>query len=113
MSQKAVIHTETRVIFGLTTDDNPQIGPNMSVVELASPITLGGGFWKLDESNNKVAATQEEVDASGVDEVRNRYFKALARQEYLDAIAVLLAEPAIPLKLKNVFQKYLDWMNLR
>lgn len=112
MAQKAIIHTATRVIFCVTTLDNPQIGSNQSIVELATPITIGGGkYWKLDGSNNLIEATQNDIDTSGVDDTRNAELRRLAFEEYKTAINELLSEVTIPARIKTVFQKYLNWIN--
>lgn len=66
--QKVIIHTATRVVRRLTLDETPKIQPDESIVDLASPIDLAGGFWKLDAKNEKVLATTLEVDQAGVDD---------------------------------------------
>ena len=43
--QKAIIHTATRVIRRLTIDDNPEIASDESIVELETPVDIGGGYW--------------------------------------------------------------------
>ncbi len=112
MAQKAIIHTATRVIYCITTADNPTITANQSIVEMVTPISLGGGkYWKLDGSNNLVEASQADIDASGVDETRNSELRRLAFEEYRTAINELIAEATIPTRIKTVFQKYLNWIN--
>ena len=88
--QKAIIHTTTRVIRRLTTDDNPQIADDESIVNLAANIDIGGGFWKLDVTNKKVAAITQEIDDAGVDENR----RAASRTQKVIAFNNIVADLA-------------------
>jgi len=71
MSIKAIIHTTTRVVRRLTTDDPPPImGDETAIVVPSADLAPVGAtrWWKLDVSNNIVPATQAEADAAGMDE---------------------------------------------
>lgn len=85
MAQKAIIHTTTRVIRGLTTDTNPTLPSGFSAVDLAVDIELSNGPWKLDLSNVKVQATQQEARDAGVDEDYNAQQSAQLVTDFRDA----------------------------
>lgn len=67
--QKAIIHTDTRVIKRLTTDESPVLTKDETIVELVENIDLAGGSWKLDNANKKVLATAKEIEDSGDEQV--------------------------------------------
>ena len=73
---KVIIHTPTRVIRRITTDENPSISSDESFVEVDFT-DIGGGFWRLDDLNNKVLALEKDIDASGIDDTR----EAVRRKE--------------------------------
>lgn len=85
MAQKAIIHTATRVIRGLTTDTNPSLPSGYSAVDLAVDIELSNGPWKLDVSNNKVQATTQEARDAGIDEGYNAQVSAQLITDFRDA----------------------------
>ncbi|HZX14981.1 MAG TPA: hypothetical protein VFF49_11355 [Thermodesulfobacteriota bacterium] len=81
--QKAIIHTTTRIIRRLTTDNVPVLSLDETAIEMVTPIDLDNGYWKLDVDNlTLLVPTQQEIDDSGVDEVRN----AILRKQKTDAI---------------------------
>lgn len=84
--QKVIIHTATRVIRRLTLDETPKVHPDESVVELETPLDLAGGFWKLDEKNEKVPASTLEVDQAGVDDTVEAQKKVVKIQNYHAAV---------------------------
>jgi len=96
--QKAIIHKLTRVILRLTTDDNPDIKDNEEIVELASPIDLADGPWKLDSQNNKVPASLEEYQQATItpQQVNINSLKA--------NIDILLSDASVADSVKNVMR---------
>lgn len=101
--QKAIIDIGTRVIKRLTTDEQPEIEENEAVVELEEAIDLSGGFWKLDEKNKKVEATEVDADLARVDPKKIEIEKESLRKAYKDAIGVVLKEDTLPESLKQYF----------
>jgi hypothetical protein len=102
--QKAIIHTTTRVIKRLTTEDSPSIAADESIISLSQPIDLAGGFWKLDAQNNKVPATEAEVDAADVDETKVAAKRTAARQALQSAINDIADNGATLAKVRTYFQ---------
>lgn len=102
--QKAVIHTATRVIRRLTTEENHQIQPDETLVALQTPITLNG-YAKLAVDNATITTpTQQEIDDSGVDESRV-YTLRKQKIELLQSIITDIADNGASLaKLRTYFQ---------
>lgn len=104
MAQKAIIHTATRVIRRLTTDDDHTLGLDESAVILNDPVDIGGGYWKLDEANKKVPATDKEIDDAGVDEEKEKA-KFEAKRDELKTIIFDIADKGATLeKVRAYFQ---------
>lgn len=105
--QFAIIHTDTRVIRRVTTDSSFEIAADESLIKLAAPIDIGpiGGtlFWKLDGRDQKVAATEADIDAAKVDELREAQKRRLKIQAYQDAVTTAANDPLILGNLKNFF----------
>ena len=96
MSQKAIIHTATRVIRRVTIDDSPSFGSDETVIDMGNVrLDLAGGPWKLDADNiTKVLATAQEADDA---------FTAPVSQpmiELLQALADVRDETALPAKVR-------------
>lgn len=87
--QKAIIHTATRVVRRLTTDDSPVIEADETVVEMDQPITISG-FTKLNEKNEAVVASETEAADAGVnlEEVRRR--RKVKRDNFVNALDDLI-----------------------
>lgn len=79
--QKAIIHKDTRTIRRLTIDDNPDILSDEEVIVLENSIDLSGGFWKLNNMNEKVEATEKESIDSGVNEEKVQEAKLLKNED--------------------------------
>lgn len=64
MSQKCIIHTATRVIRRVTTDDFPRTGTDESFVDMGIiRVDLAGGPYKLDVDNiTLLTPTAQEID---------------------------------------------------
>lgn len=86
MPNYAILHTASRVIRRLTSDDPPTVAADETAVTVAGGFDLAGGPWKLDAGGSKVAPTQAEIDAADVDPVRTT---ALQRQFLLNYLASL------------------------
>ncbi len=109
MAQKAIIHTATRVIRRLTTDDIPQVAADETAVALPSDIDLAGAFKKLDvDDATLLVPTQAEIDASGVDDSRNAFLNRQKRQAFISAIDALLGDALVSAKIKTFLQTLKD-----
>ena len=87
MAQSAIIHTATRVIRRLTTDDVPVLNAGESAVSLAAPVDLAGGPWKLAADNQTLTApTLQEIDDAEADPER---VSAARRQFFAGYLASL------------------------
>jgi len=109
--QRVILHTATRVIRGLTI--NPDTIPNSdeTIIEVDTPLVLDG-FQKLDIDNKTLLTpTQDEIDASGVDESRNMYLHQLKVNKNREAIDDILANATnenLLDKIKVYFQTLKD-----
>ena len=110
--QYAIIHTATRVIRRLTTDEPPAVWADETAVALAEKIDLAPEgqtkYWKLDDKNKKIAASNAEIDAAGVDETLEAQKRAAKVAAYKDAVATAAADPLIIGSLKTYFEKLKD-----
>ena len=107
--QNVIIHTDTRVVRRLTTDENPAIREDESVVTLDEPIDLAGGFWKLDDKDEKVPASNKDIDDADVDEEKVALKKKAKKEAVRLAIKDLAnlnldAQGQLGAKLKAYFQ---------
>lgn len=92
MAQFAIIHTATRVIRRLTTDTVPDVAADETAVDMGAVVLdLAGGYWKLSAQNQKVAATQADIDAADVDPVREAAIRAQFMQAYLASVDAIAA----------------------
>lgn len=105
--QKAILHTATRVIVGLTIDPEYTRTGDYSTVELAEAIDLKPvgetKYWKLDVDNKKVPATLEEIEASRIDPDKEALRKAELRTAYESAIGACAADKTLPQSLQEYF----------
>lgn len=89
MAQKAIIHTATRVIRRLTTNDSPVLSSDETSIEMITPIDLAGGPWKLDIDNTtKLVPTQQEIDDSDVDQSRVSFLQ----QQFKESMNTLVSQ---------------------
>lgn len=102
--QFAILDTNTRVIKRLTSDAVPSVSTTETAVDVsANPIDLKG-FLKLEVDNKTLLTpTQNEIDASGVDESRNSVLKLAKQQAVKTALDSILTDPVIPQKIKDYF----------
>lgn len=86
--QNTIIHTATRVIRRLTTDTNPPIANDETLIDTSNnPIDLAGGPWKLGIDNKTLSQpSQNEIDNSAVDENRNYTLKQQKISTYNQAV---------------------------
>ena len=70
--KRLFIHTASRVIRRATIDDEVQPGADETAVQVGYDWDLRhmGKYWKLDNTNQPVEATEADIDASDVDPVR-------------------------------------------
>lgn len=106
--QKAIIHTNSRVIRRLTVDVTPSIASDESVVELSDAVDLAGGFFKLDPANKLVPASKAEIDAADVDESKVAAKRAQVRKAIKDAIIDIADNGATQPRLNVYFQALKD-----
>ncbi len=99
--QKAIIHSETRVIVSLTTDENPVVNESYEVVLLDKPIDIGGGYWKLTANNKKIKASAEEAIVSGADQV-GKYM--LKKANIKNAINLIINDSSVSSSIKEYFK---------
>ena len=101
----AIIHTTSRVIRRLTTDDPPPIAADEKAFLVPDKFDVGGslsGWWVLDIDNvSKRAALQAEIDAADVDEARIALKQLLKRTELLKAITNIESASSLPLLVRT------------
>jgi len=107
MSQKAIIETKTRVIRRITTDINPSISTDETVVDLSQDIDLANGPWKLDLADKKVAATTIEAKEAGVDRayLESEQLRKLA--ELKQSLQDIEKNVLLPIEVRTFATKYL------
>lgn len=111
MTVKVVIHTATRVIVRMTIEDNHEIDAStetlidLGVPSFTLPNTSPSGYWKLDLSNQPVPATDQEVDSSRVDPVREALRRRLLIGLINNAIDDIADNGATLVKLRTYFQR--------
>lgn len=108
MAQQVIIHTASRVIRRITTDVSPVVASDETAIVMASPLDIGGGFWKLDVSNNKVAATAAEAQTAGIDE----NFKTTQRANLLAAYKTALINAIASTTTANIQAVFQSMKNL-
>lgn len=91
MPNQAIIHTATRVVLGLTTEDTPVLAPGQSTVVVPANFNLAGGPWKLALDGTKVAPTDQEIDDSDIDDARVQARRIAFLARYDDALAAIEA----------------------
>lgn len=111
MGQKAIIHTATRVIRRLTTETIPVVGADETSVDMPAPIDLTGGFWKLTPALQQVPANAAEIDAAGVDPVRQAQKVRQRYTEYVQVLDGLVADPTLNPRLRRLFELYRQIIN--
>lgn len=57
----AIIHSATRLVYGLTTDDPPPSVPNAEAVAVPDGANLAGGPYVLTGAGVLVRATEQQV----------------------------------------------------
>lgn len=87
------LHAATRVIRRATTDMTmPPLDDEITVdlVDESFDLRVGGKYWKLDVNNQRVEATEQEIDDADVDDEkvgRKRANKRRALDNAVNAIA--------------------------
>lgn len=102
MSQKAIIHTATKVIRRLTTDDNPELQTDESAIEFQNPIGFVAQYTKLDANNQPVAATIDEADAAGMVPEREATRRTAKQVRLIKALGDAAASTNLPPLVKEV-----------
>ena len=99
--QYAIIHTETKVVKKLTTDSLMPVSTEESLIE-ADGIDLAGGPWKLEGGELK-KPTQQEIDDSGVDEMRNALIRKQKQDNLLVLRDVVIEDKSVPKSIRDYF----------
>lgn len=106
--QHAIIDSATRVIVGLTIDATHDAGQGRELVPLTEAITLDGTPKAITPAGRVRDATEQEIDASGVDPIRREAKEQKRRKDRADALNAILADPAVPESLKAYFRTVKD-----
>lgn len=96
--QYAIVHKQSRVVRGLTTDPDAGHGDDVDLVALAEPIDLADGPRKLKPDGSFSTPTESELD-DAIPERRAAKMKA-AQRNALDAI---LADQRVPETVRTYF----------
>lgn len=110
MAEYAIIHTVTRVIRRLTVNGNQAVEHDASVVELGAKLNRQPNvYYVLNADNASVRlATDVEIDAAGVDPIREEAKKKVKVIRFNKAVETLAASPALSPELREFFQAYKD-----
>lgn len=109
--QKAIIHTDTRVVKRLTIDENPQMTIDESIVEVDDSFDLalepGVTAWKVDIDGNKIPATDKDQEDAKLE--HKEYEKqVLLQTNLLASVDTILADDKVLPSLKSFFTIYKD-----
>lgn len=96
--QYAIVHKQTRVVRGLTTDPDAGHGDDVELVALAQPIDLADGPRKLKPDGSFSTPTESELD----DAIPERKTEKLrkAQKQALDAI---IQDATVPETIRTYF----------
>ena len=104
---KLIIHTATRIILSVTSDDKPTIPDFCSVVDVPSGYAIKPN-QKLDLDNmTQIDAEQADLDAFQ-DEVNPKRVKLRELNMLVDQIE---ADAALPSNIKDFVSKLRDFLN--
>ncbi len=101
MAQTAIIHTPTRVVRRLTTDNVPAVAADETGVVMAVPVDMAGGPWKLDVGNNLVAASVAEAQAAGMDRAFTQAQASLRLTNLLAHLDLMIADATLPARVRT------------
>ena len=111
----AIIHTATRVIKVFTVDVDYVLSSDESSISITEPETLptsATGFYKLDATNQVVAATINEANQAGVNEI----FEAQqARNRLLalrDAAIAMRDDATVPTSSSDFARKLVQYLHI-
>lgn len=108
MANRLILHTATRVIMGLTTDEDYQAASYQSFIEVSDKYELQGESKKLDQDN----VTQVDATAQEVSDVKDTVQPKRVKLRELNAIIDnTVADGAIPAKVRNFMAKLKDILN--
>lgn len=106
MSVFAVLHAN-RVIMAQTILNDPSQFPGFTLEPwpIQIPPEAGpranGTIWLMRPNGTVRPATEEEIDTSGADDVRNQAKRAAQKQELIDAGRAVLDDPTVPDSVKR------------
>jgi hypothetical protein len=102
--QKAIIHSPTRVIRRLTTEDPPRVLADEEAIVMDPPITLNEGYRKLDVDNvTLLVPTTQEIDDADVDEAMVAAKRQAKRDAYKSALDTAVKDGTLPQTVRDVF----------
>ena len=101
MSQKCIIHTATRVIRRVTTDEVPKVSSDETFVDMGdSKVDLAGGPWKVEADDKTIIkATAQEADQAFTSP------QPTVLVELLQALTAMEGDLTIPQKLRTLATK--------
>ena len=111
----AIIHTATRVIKVFTVDANRVLASDESSVAITEPATLptsASGFYKLDATNNVVAATINEANEAGVNEVFNEQQAKNRLLALRDAAIAMRDDATVPVTSSDFARKLVQYLHI-
>lgn len=106
--QKAIIDNKTGVVLRLTIEESPQISSTENIVELKEQIDLSGGYFKLDEKQNKILASQQEIIDSNVDDDITASKLSERKQVFIRSIEAAIINKADTTSLVKFLQAFKD-----
>lgn len=105
---RLIIHTATRVIMGLTSDDDYQATSYQSFVTVTDKYELQGESKKLDADDvTQVDATAQEI-SDVKDSVQPKRVKLRELSAFIDNI---VSDNTIPSKIRNFVSKLKEVFN--
>lgn len=113
--KRAVIHSATGVIMSITIDDTLEIPPFMEFRPIPQDYVMRPRVYeKLDENNNILPATQDDIDQSGIDPVRNQYILRIKWQRLSNALDAISTDAAPNAEHQlEYFNALMDYQNYR
>lgn len=106
-TQKAIIHTATGVVRKVTTDENPTIADDESIVALSAPLDLSQGFIKIDIDGKVVPADPADIDAAGVDDILEAAKQTAKMDALKSALTAVINDKTVPNTLKVFAETFL------
>ncbi len=107
MPVRAVVHQATRVVFAVSTRDDP-LPPPLAYADCRQDLDVANGPWKLSADGNALSKpTEAEIDAARWDSdgSRARARAAQRRQRTLDALNTAATDTSVPPSVRAAFAR--------